>query len=77
LIYILAWSFHERFFGVHVAVANGDEWKKQRKVMNPAFRIQMLKAFTDGFIEKVLTNRQTPHFVLTDILKDSSLFGHC
>eukprot|EP01102_Stenamoeba_stenopodia_P007990 TRINITY_DN2261_c0_g1_i2.p1 TRINITY_DN2261_c0_g1~~TRINITY_DN2261_c0_g1_i2.p1 ORF type:complete len:496 (-),score=119.42 TRINITY_DN2261_c0_g1_i2:118-1605(-) len=42
-----------KFFGVHVAVANGEEWKKQRKVMNPAFRIQMLKSFTEGFVEKI------------------------
>jgi len=66
-------------------VANGDEWKKQRKVMNPAFRIQVLKAFTDGFIEKVML---LLHYILIIKLSvidrshhlfetDSSFFGYC
>eukprot|EP01102_Stenamoeba_stenopodia_P005084 TRINITY_DN15592_c0_g1_i1.p1 TRINITY_DN15592_c0_g1~~TRINITY_DN15592_c0_g1_i1.p1 ORF type:complete len:496 (+),score=139.14 TRINITY_DN15592_c0_g1_i1:173-1660(+) len=44
-----------KFTGHSVVTENGDEWRKQRKVINPAFKVQMIKSFTNGFIEKIQT----------------------
>ena len=42
-----------KFMGVNVVFANGDDWKRQRTVMNPAFA--RIDRFTNIFVDKALS----------------------
>nr|CAG4711117.1 unnamed protein product [Naegleria fowleri] len=56
-----------KFFGVNVVFSNGDEWKRQRKVLDPSF--YNIERFTQTFVE----NAQKTMSLLNKLLQEKSL----
>ena len=57
-------------FGNSVAIVDGEEWKKQREILNPSFKLDYIKSLTITFInysEKLC-------FMLEDFAKTSNIF---
>lgn len=40
-----------KLFGLSVAIVDGNEWKRQREILNPSFRLDYIKSLTATFIE--------------------------
>ncbi|KAG2374254.1 hypothetical protein C9374_011091 [Naegleria lovaniensis] len=56
-----------KFFGVNVVFSNGDEWKRQRKVLDPSF--YNIERFTQTFVE----NAQKTMSLLNKLFQDKGI----